>query len=131
MKKISGASGYRKWKEWATGDYFKGKLNSVSIDMYKKNNYTFSVIDTKFKDGKNPQPGSYVTLNSNGMLDKAMLNVNEGDVVVIVYKGTSRIEKGPMAGKDAHSLDIFLDEEGGGKTVVAETSGVTDDDLLG
>lgn len=131
MKKISGASGYRKWKEWATGDYFKGKLNSVSIDMYKKNNYTFSVIETKFKDGKNVQSGTYMTLNSNGMLDKAMLNVNEGDTVVIVYKGTSRIEKGPMAGKDAHSLDIFLDETGAGPVAAATTQDDNSDDLLG
>lgn len=132
MKKISGASGYRKWAEWTLGDYFKGKLNSVSQDVYKKNNYTFSVIETKFKDGKNLQAGSYITLNSNGMLDKAMLNVNEGDVVVIVYKGTSRIEKGPMAGKMAHSLDIFLDDTGTSAPVPATaTADGSDDDLLG
>lgn len=130
MKKISGASGYRKWNEWTTGDYFKGKLNSVSQDQYKKNNYTMQVIETKFKNGKQLQSGEYITLNSNGMLDKAMLNVNEGDTVVIVYKGMSRIEKGPYAGKDSHSMDIFLDDGGESAAPAAAAAG-SDDDLLG
>lgn len=110
MKKISGASSYRKWAEWSEGDYFKGKLNTVTQDQYKKNNYNMQVIETKFKSGKNLQPGSYLSLNSTGMLDKAMLNVNEGDTVIIVYKGQSKIEKGPYAGKMSHGLDIFLDD---------------------
>lgn len=126
MRKLSGATGYRKWAEWTTGDYLKGKLNKVSVDMYKKNNYTMQVIETKFKDGKDIPKGEYLTLNANGMLDKAMANVNEGDTVVIVYKGQSKIEKGQFAGKMSHSMDIFLDDSA--ETAAAESS---DDDLLG
>lgn len=129
MKKISGGvSSYRKWAEWKTGDYFKGKLVSVSVDMYKKNNYTFTVVETKFKDGAQPQPGTYMTLNAAGMLDKAMLGVEEGETIVIVYKGLSRIETGQYKGKDSHSMDVFLDEPSKGKATEAIS---TDDDLLG
>jgi hypothetical protein len=130
MRKISGASGYRKWADWQTGDYFKGKLNSITQDQYKKNNYNMLVIETKFKDGKDIQKGTYLTLNSNGMLDKAMMNVNEGDTISLVFKGKSRIEKGPYAGKDSYSMDIFLEEETGSATATADASDASDD-LLG
>ena len=131
MKKLSGASSYKKWAEWKAGDYFKGKLNSVSLDQYKKNNYSMKVIETKFKDGKNLKAGEFLCLNSNGMLDKAMANVNEGDTVIIVYKGTSVIAKGPFAGKDSHSMDVFLDDTASNSENKITDEEADSDDLLG
>lgn len=131
MKKLSGASSYKKWKEWSAGDYFKGTLNKVSIDNYKKNNYEMKVIETKFKDGKNLKTGEYLCLNSNGMLDKAMDSVNEGDTIIIVYKGISVIAKGQYAGKESHSMDVFIDDGTPSETKLTEENEDDSDSLLG
>lgn len=110
-KKLSGAkTAYRPWKEWEVGDIMIGKFLSTRTDNYDKPNYMFEVEDAQFTDFKLAKKliGENLTLNSNGQLDKAMENVEEGSMVQVTYNGTSTIEKGKYAGKEAHSVEVDL-----------------------
>lgn len=114
-RQVSGVSStYRKWAEWSLGDVFVGKYLATKIDAYGKNNYTFQVEEAFFKDKKLAASliGKNLTLNANGMLDKAMEQVEFGTFVQIEYGGTAKIEKGKFAGKEAHSVLVSVVTEG-------------------
>lgn len=67
----------------------------------KKFNTTYYKVRTQ--DGLVAVPGS-------GQLNKLMSKVAEGAEVKISYKGKETIEKGPMAGKQAHSFFVAASE---------------------
>lgn len=110
-KKLSGGkTTFRKWGDWDEGDILIGTYVSTREDQYNKPNWTFKVEDAQFVDRKLAKElvGQNITLNSSGQFDKAMEAVTEGDMVQITYNGTSTIEKGKYAGKEAHSVEVDL-----------------------
>lgn len=127
FKRVTGASNYRKWTEWKVGDYMVGKYNSQTTDKYNKPNYSFEVQETKFADGKNITTGDFMTLNSNGSLDFAMKNVEEGDIVMVVYKGKDVQTKGPYKGKEFHKLEVLVKD---GAVTSNATPSESDDEIL-
>lgn len=117
-KKLSGGkSSYRGWGDWEIGDMIIGKYIGSDVDQYDKPNFKFLVEEAVFSKTSEAKKlkGQNLTLNSAGQLNKAMKDVEEGQLVQIVYNGTSEIEKGKYKGKDAHQVEVDLVEEDTGE----------------
>lgn len=118
-KKLSGVQAeYRKWGEWEVGDSIIGKFVGSKIDGYKKPNWLIEVEEANFtgKKGKKEVAritGKVIGLNSTGKLDRAMKEVEIGDIVQVEYKGMASISKGQYKGKDAHDMDVDIVEAEG------------------
>lgn len=115
-KKISGGSvTYRKWAEWEEGDVLIGKYIGQKEDQYQKPNWMLKVLDAQFMDTDLGEEliDKTIGLNSAGQLDKAMEQIEEGQIVQVTYNGTSEIERGKFKGKDAHVIEVDLVEEDG------------------
>lgn len=129
-KKISGRCLYRAWKEWEVGDVFIGKYSGSKIDNYDKPNWLFEIVDIQFADKKEAKRlpvGERIGLNSMGMLNKAMEQVEEGDLVQVTYNGMAEIDDGgKFDGKDAHTCEVEIVVEEGDESGEDEDSG---DDL--
>lgn len=111
-----GASLYRKWSEWQTGDILIARYISTTVDKkYGKLGRVVEVIEADFKDGSGPKyVGQTLTLNQTGKLHKALENEDFGIVFQLVYKGKTEITGGPHAGSEANDMDIdigSLDDE--------------------
>lgn len=116
-KKVSGGRCvYRAWKDWEIGDLVIGTYKGSKIDNYKKPNWLVEVEDAQFQNHKEGKKlmGQVIGLNSCGQLDKAMEEVSEGDMIQVMYNGTSEIQKGKYAGKDAHLVEVDIVEEDNG-----------------
>lgn len=116
-KKLSGGRcTYRAWGEWEVGDYIIGTYKGSREDQYNKPNWLVAVEEAEFSDSKAAKKliGQTIGLNSAGQLNKAMEKVEEGDMIQVMYNGTSEIEKGKYAGKDAHLIEVDLVEEDDG-----------------
>lgn len=128
-KKVSGVRGaFKKWAEWEEDDYVIGKFVQQGTDQYDKPNWTLEVYDAEMADKKFAKSilEKHLTMNSSGQLNKAMEKVEEGQVVKVTYKGTSKIEKGKYAGKDAHLHEVEIMEEDDGSEPGEDSS---EDDL--
>lgn len=109
FRQVGGQFKYRKWGLWEEGDMLVGKFVQETMDNYKKPSYHIEVEEVQFEDMTDaPKQGEIFALNSAGQLDKAMAQVEKGDFVKVIYKGIQTIEKGPYAGKEAHSMAIFI-----------------------
>jgi hypothetical protein len=119
---LTGSKVFRPWALWEEGDVIIGSLIRISEDDYGKPNYEISVMEVDFaqdeasyknKKGqevicKTPGINEVFVLNSNGSLDRAMENVEVGDVVKVIYQGVDTLKKGKYAGKEFHKLDVFF-----------------------
>lgn len=116
-KKLGGRSLYRKWGDWEEGDLIIGKFVGTKLDQYKKDNFMFEVYDAQFADKKFAKPliDKVLSLNTCGSLANQMENVEEGEVLQVVYMGTSEIKKGTHKGKDAHVVECTIMEEEDGE----------------
>lgn len=104
---------YRKWEEWDNGDIVIGELVGMHKDQYGKECPIVKVEDAFLKDKKLQKEiaGKNLVMNANGMLTKALKDVQVGQVIQVEYRGTATIEKGPYKGKDAHVVQVDLVEE--------------------
>jgi hypothetical protein len=109
-KSLAGAKKYRKWADWDEGDILICKLNAWHTDQYKKQCPVVEVVDAMFKSSAANKEfaGSTMVLNNTGLLMKALEEVEIGSYLQITYNGTSEIQKGLYAGKEAHNMDIEL-----------------------
>lgn len=117
-KKVAGGSKmYKPWKEFHEGDWVIGEYIGTHKDQYDKICRIIKVEDAQFADGFQEKCiGKNLVLNSVGMMDKAWEEDDAGDleigaIIQVTYNGTSTIEKGKFAGKDAHLVEIDLVEE--------------------
>ena len=111
-KSLKGAMEFRKWSDYEIGDIVVGKFVGIHHCQYDKENPKIQVIEAFFKDGSGAQlTGKNLVLNSCGVLDSAMKEVKEGDIIQVEYCGQTELTKGKYAGKEAHSLNIEIVEE--------------------
>ena len=115
FRKLNGGKSYRAWKNWDVGDTIVGKYVGDSVDNYDKPNWHIQIEECDFsEESANIEAGKTIGLNSAGGLDKAMDNVEIGQFVEITYQGTSVLEKGKFAGKEAHNIEVSVcDDEMG------------------
>lgn len=111
---------FKKWADWAEGDYVSGELLSVAVDpTYGKNVYGvklegISLVDPTTSNGVELKPGMTLGLNAAGGLDYRMKEVEVGDIVEIVYQGSGELPGNhKYKGKPAHQFDVYTlaDEE--------------------
>lgn len=103
---------FRGWDEYSIGDilivkYVKTTPNKFNVT---KPNHVVEIIETFLKDKKVQKEwteGTHVCLNTMGMLDKALDEIVTGTIVQITYNGKNMIEKGKMAGKEAHAVEVI------------------------
>lgn len=116
-RKVSGGQKiYKPWKEFVEGDWIVGEYVGTHKDQYNKICRIIKVEDAQFSDGFEEKCiGKNLVLNSNGMLDKAFEenaeDLDTGAIIQVTYNGTSTIEKGKYAGKEAHLVEIDIVEE--------------------
>lgn len=136
-KKMSGGpKTFRAWKEWTVGDYVIGKYVGTHEDQYQKTCRIIGVVDGEFakKGAFKKINGQNLVLNAAGQLDAAFedkngnAKISEGEMVQIMYNGTSQITKGKYAGKDAHLIEVDLVEEEGDEDEEEEIDEDLDED---
>lgn len=106
-KTLTGSNVYRPWKQYNEGDVVVGVYEGVHVDNFKKNNAKVKVHYAEFADGTGADfEGKTLVINSCGSLEKALETMTEGSAYQFVYNGTITLQKGPYAGKEAHSVEI-------------------------
>lgn len=114
---LTGSNVYRPWKDYSEGDVVVGIFQGIHIDNFKKNNAKIKVTYAEFADGTgHTLEGKVLVINSCGSLEKSLEIMEEGAAYQFVYNGKVTLEKGPYAGKEAHSVaidEVELDEEAG------------------
>jgi len=109
---------YRAWKEWDEDDTLIFKYIGKTKNRKAKNKYDWivEVIEVMFadkKEAKRLKPGTKVTLNTAGMFDKGMEQLESGDIAQVVYNGSKEMEGGDYAGGMAHTMEVTqMQEEG-------------------
>lgn len=110
-----GARAYRPWKEWEVGDVLIAKFTGESEDQFGHTTTHCEVLDAQFEDSDLADSliGKTLCLNAAGSLNKARELMVEGKTIFqLTYNGKSLIMKGPMAGKEAHSIEVVEVSEG-------------------
>ena len=113
FRALTGAKTFRKWAKWAIEDTLVAEYVRQDTDQYKKPSWVMKVISVSFEDAEAEEkfaPGKQIGLNSNGMLDKVMEEMDLGEVVQIVYKGMDPMGKGPNEGDLAHCVEVSVAE---------------------
>jgi len=119
-KVLSGVkSEYRAWKEWDEEDTLVCKLIGTSVNRKNKSkkDWIVEVVEAFFSDKKEQKrfkPGTRVTLNTAGQLDKGMEQIDIGGLVQITYKGSAEMEGGDYEGQMAHTMEVVEVEEDSG-----------------
>lgn len=117
FRQLTGVKNYRPWKEWEIEDLVVGKLIRIDKDQYRKNAYVLELEDVDFADADLAETlmGKPFVLNSVGILDRQFEDghFDIGDVIQVVYKGTSVMTKGPNEGDEAHSIEISVASDDG------------------
>ena len=109
-RKLTGAKVFRKWDDWKVGDLFIGKFaDQYTDEKYNKEVYVFDVEECTFNADL---AGKQLALNEMGMFSKAMEKVSKGEFIQFTYNGKDQIEKGKFAGKEAHTCEVLVLEEG-------------------
>lgn len=102
---ISTAKRYVKYSECKEGD-------ELVVGWY------IGTTDGKFGEQHNfvTETGTHVVLNSSGQLDYFIkTHIKPEDFVKIIFKGKTKLEKGPMAGKEANAFAYYKDPSRAGK----------------
>lgn len=109
FKKLNSQKTYRKWNDWNEGDCIVGKFIEQTIDQFQKPNYAVEILEASI-DGVELKEGTVLCLNSCASLDKAMERVEVKDIIQVTYTGMYQIQKGPNAGKSAHTVEVAVDD---------------------
>lgn len=116
-KVLSGVrSEYRAWKEWDEEDTIVCKLIGTAQNKKNKSkkDWIVETIESFFSDKKEQKrlsPGTRVTLNTAGQLDKGMEQIEIGGIVQITYKGSKVMTGGDYEGDSAHTMEVVEVEE--------------------
>lgn len=115
-KALSGVrTEFRAWNNWDEGDILIAKLigSSQNKKNKSKKDWIVEVIDATFSSRSEAKKliGKRLTLNTAGMLDKGMEQIDEGDVVQITYNGKEEMQGGDYSGQEAHQMEVILCEE--------------------
>lgn len=120
---------YHSWDKWEVGDTVVGKLIGAQPNKLNpaKKDYILEVIEAFFQDNdaekRLNKPGIKLTLNTAGMLEKGLTDVEFGTLIQVEYTGMSTISGGKYAGKESHTMQISVVEE------LEDESGDSEDDL--
>lgn len=125
---------YRAWKEWTEGDVLVCKLLGTSQNKKNetKKDWIVEVIEPSFEDKKEQKrlkPGTKVTLNTAGQLDKGMEQIEIGSLVQITYNGSQEMSGGRHKGKEAHLMEVVEVESDDEQGDEGDSEDTEDEDL--
>lgn len=103
---------YRAWKDWDEGDVIICTLRGTSQNRKNKSKVDWIVeIEEAFFADKAAQkkfkPGTTLTLNCAGQLDKGMEQIEVGETVQITYNGAKEMKGGEYEGQMAHTMEVI------------------------
>jgi hypothetical protein len=81
---------------------------SQAEDNFGNPTYKVEVIEAAFEDGTQPKAGTMFTFNSSGTLKKAFEEIEDGQIVKVIYKGEETVTKGKFKGKSFHSMEVLV-----------------------
>lgn len=110
---INGPKNFRDFKKWSEGDWIVGELVGYHTDNYGKTCWKIRIEDGEFKDGTIDKFMGKVplVLNYCGHLEKAMADVEMGEMIQAEYQGTNTIQEGTYKGKESHLVSVQVVEE--------------------
>lgn len=126
FRSVGGPKKYVKYSECTQGDVlalgtYKGR---GPTDNFGKQGFEFESED-----------GVVTSLNHCGSLERKIEvdgAIAVGQTAKVVYAGKILLEKGPMAGKEAHTFDLFVADTPVQETLLAEnTTAPTNQDQTG
>jgi hypothetical protein len=114
---------FRSWDDYTIGDVIVARYIGESNNQFNadKPNYTIEIIEAFLKDKnfeKELIPGTHLGLNTTGMLEKAMKDVEPGTLLQITYNGKNVIATGKFAGKESHVIEVAECEEEDGSPIM-------------
>lgn len=139
FREVGGSKTYRNWALWSEDEYIIGKFTGTSTDNFGKDNYHIEIhetnqefdpehhyIATRGKNAGKPvydreiKVGETLALNNAGSLAYKMGSVNEGEVIKLVYTGTTKLpDNHQYAGSDCHQMEVYIAEDSEGEAVSA------------
>ena len=129
FRKVGGRT-YRSWTKWSEGDVLIAKYTESYEDQFGNTCYEVQVIESDFSnEEENLDEGALLGVNSCGSLNNKMKGVEIGSVLRIEYAGKGKIDKGPMAGKSFHNVNLGVDATTAGATPIA--SKIDEEDTKG
>lgn len=110
--KISGqgAKFWKKWTDWSEGDYIIGNYVGSKMTKFGKPAWIFNISEATFSEDAELSDkviGENMSLNSCGMLDKAMKLVKIGNEVQVTYQGSQKMQGGDFEGKESHLIEVI------------------------
>jgi hypothetical protein len=137
FREIGGSKKYRNWSLWEEGDYIVGKFTGTTMDNFGKENYNIEISETNIEfdpdhhyiptKGKNRgkkvydvkiEEGETISLNHSGSLAYKMDQVNNGEVVKVIYRGTEVLpDNHQFAGAECHQMEVLVAETSEGDPV--------------
>lgn len=118
-RKLGGGGNYLNWKELLEGDWFVGKLTSVTQDQHGKARYDveleefetsamINVTKANPSGDKAPEVGMTVTFNETTAFRNQMDKLDTGAIVEIRYNGKAPLPKThTYSGTMAHQIEVF------------------------
>lgn len=111
-REIGGGKLFKKWADWAIGDFIVGEFVGQSTDNYGNACFHIKLESVEMQEptdykGNELVPGKVMGLNSCGSLEYKMGEVDVGTILEIEYEGTEVLpENHKFKGKDCHQVKV-------------------------
>jgi hypothetical protein len=102
---------YFRPNQMKAGDTVSGIYQGFFTDRYQKRAHKIQLAN-----------GTQGVINGSAQLDKLLEQVEVGDSVEVIYRGLKKMTSGKFPGKDAHTFDVFVDDESVAKPAARKAS---------
>ena len=131
FKQVTSSSKFLSYKDWDINDYVVGKILNFKVNSKnpKVQDVIVSILDSNIKKDKVVLSVSDAfTINGTTALQKALDNtdVEEGQIIKVVYLGKEPVKTGAWKGTMANKLDVFIAKP----SEASPSNPITDDEVL-
>lgn len=131
FKQVTSSSKFLSYKDWDINDYVVGKILNFKANSKnpKVQDVIVSILDSNInKDKVVLSVNDAFTINGTTALQKALDNtdVEEGQIIKVVYLGKEPVKTGTWQGLMANKLDVFIAKP----SEVSPSNPATDDEVL-
>jgi hypothetical protein len=131
FKQVTSSSKFLSYKDWDINDYVVGKILNFKANSKnpKVQDVIVSILDSNIKKDKVVlSVNDAFTINGTTALQKALDNsdVEEGQIIKVVYLGKESVKTGAWKGTMANKLDVFIAKP----SEASPSNPITDDEVL-